>query len=82
MPIYEYKCKSCGKINEFLVGVVQEKAEIACKHCGSKKLDKIFSRSFVSKGEYSGRPVSSQTCCGSDQPCDTPPCSDNGVCKR
>jgi len=82
MPIYEYKCKNCGKVNEFLVGVGQENVEIKCNWCGSKELEKIFSRSFIS---MSGRIVGSQegkTCCGRDEPCDTPPCSDGGVCRR
>ena len=82
MPIYEYKCKDCGRISEFLVGVVQDKVEIKCSHCGSKKLEKIFSKSFIST---SGHLIGSQggkTCCGRDERCDKPPCSDDDVCKR
>jgi putative FmdB family regulatory protein len=30
MPIYEYRCKDCRELNEFLVGVVQDKIEIKC----------------------------------------------------
>ncbi|MDH5186021.1 MAG: hypothetical protein OEZ20_02825 [candidate division WOR-3 bacterium] len=81
MPIYEYQCKNCGKISEFLIGVVQDKIEIKCKHCKSKELDRVFSKSFISK---SGNIIGSQggkTCCGRDERCDTPPCSD-GTCKR
>ena len=82
MPIYEYRCKGCGKINEFLIGVGQENIEIRCKFCQSKRLDKIFSQSFISKG---GQIIGSQggkTCCGRTERCDTPPCSSDGVCKR
>jgi putative FmdB family regulatory protein len=81
MPIYEYQCKHCGKITEFLVGVVQDKTEIKCKHCASTELNRIFSKSVISK---SGNIIGSQrgkTCCGRDERCDTPPCSD-GSCKR
>ncbi|MFC1658800.1 FmdB family zinc ribbon protein [Candidatus Omnitrophota bacterium] len=46
MPIYEYQCKDCGKISEFLEGVGKDKIEKVCRHC------------------------------------DTPPCSDNGICRR
>ena len=63
MPIYEYQCKDCGEVSEFLVGVTQGKVEITCKHCGSKKLNKIFSKSNVLS---SGHLIGSQggkTCC-------------------
>jgi len=82
MPIYEYKCKDCGKISEFLVSVGQGTSEIKCKFCKSKNLDKIISSSFVAT---SGHIIGSQggkTCCGRTERCDTPPCSDVGVCKR
>jgi len=82
MPVYEYQCNNCGKISEFLVGVTQEKVEIKCKYCGSEELNKIFSKSNVSR---SGHLIASQggkTCCGRDERCDTPPCSDGGICKR
>jgi len=82
MPIYEYKCKDCGKISEFLVGVTKDMPEIKCNFCQSKKLDKIISGSFIST---SGHIIGSQggkTCCGRAERCDTPPCSDGGVCRR
>lgn len=82
MPIYEYKCKDCGKVSEFLVGVTKDMSEIKCNFCGSKNLDKIISGSFIST---SGHIIGSQggkTCCGRDERCDTPPCSDGGVCRR
>ena len=31
MPIYEYKCKDCGKVSEFLVGVGQQDEEISAE---------------------------------------------------
>lgn len=82
MPIYEYKCKDCGGINEFLVGVAWDKVEIKCSRCGSEKLEKIFSKSFISTGGHFIGSQGGKTCCGRDERCDTPPCSDDGVCKR
>lgn len=82
MPIYEYKCRDCGKVSEFLIGVTKENPEIKCGFCNSKKLDKLFSQSFVAT---SNRIIGSQggkTCCGRAERCDTPPCSGGGVCKR
>ena len=82
MPIYEYRCNKCGKVSEFLTGMVQEKTEIKCKYCGSKEVHKIFSKSFVATN---GQLIGSQngkTCCGRTERCDTPPCSSDGVCKR
>ncbi len=43
MPMYEYRCKSCGTVNEFLVGVSSDEPEIACESCGSKKLSRMLS---------------------------------------
>ena len=82
MPIYEYKCRDCSKVSEFLVGVTNDIIEIKCSFCNSKNLDKTFSQSFISTG---GRIIGSRegkTCCGRTDRCDTPPCSDDGVCKR
>ena len=82
MPIYEYRCKDCGKISKFLVGVVQGEVEIKCKYCESKELERIFSKCFVRTG---GAIISSQsgmTCCGRAEHCEKPPCSNDRICKR
>jgi putative FmdB family regulatory protein len=41
MPIYEYRCKKCGKDFELLVFGEGNKA--SCEHCGSKSVEKKFS---------------------------------------
>jgi len=82
MPIYEYECRDCGKISEFLVGVVKDEVEMLCTHCGSRNLDKILSQSFVARsGKLSG-PQYGKTCCGRDERCNAPPCEDEGTCVR
>jgi putative FmdB family regulatory protein len=43
MPIFEYDCKKCGKVSEFLIGVSASEPEIVCSHCGSEELAKRFS---------------------------------------
>ncbi len=80
MPIYEYKCDDCGKVSEFLFGVTQEGVEIICNHCGSKNMNKIFSKSYVSVGKSNN--LAGKTCCGRDERCEKPPCSDIGKCER
>ncbi len=42
MPIYEYKCRDCGRISEFLEST-GGKSRRKCVHCGGAKLDKQFS---------------------------------------
>ena len=82
MPIYEYRCKDCGNVSEFLEGVGRGEAEKVCKHCGSQELTKIFSTSYVSSSSHFIGSQGGKTCCGRDERCDIPPCSDEGVCKR
>lgn len=82
MPIYEYKCKNCGKVSEFLEVVGEGKIERFCKHCGSRELTKIISVSNVSSSGHFIGSQGGKTCCGRDEPCETPPCSDDGICKR
>jgi putative FmdB family regulatory protein len=82
MPIYEYRCAKCDKVSEFLVGVGKEKSEIKCKYCGSEDMTRIISAPFVSSGKETVDLQQGKTCCGRDERCDTPPCSDDGTCVR
>jgi len=79
MPIYEYRCEACGAVSEYLVGLGDEES-IQCKVCGSFGMNRILSAAaFIlqSSGRMPGR-----TCCGREQRCETPPCSDGGTCRR
>ena len=50
MPIYEYLCERCGKVNEKLQKV-NDPPPRSCDECGSRKLAKLVSRSaFQLKG--------------------------------
>ena len=53
MPIYEYRCESCGKISEFLLMRIDEKFAPQCKRCKSKKMSRILSRVRVVRSEES-----------------------------
>ncbi len=76
MPIYEYKCKDCGKVIEILK---KGSESVECPECGSKNLEKLISRPGAILMESSSHPT---TCCGRTEPCDRPPCADTGVCRR
>ena len=78
MPIYEYKCKGCGEISE--VFVQKQDTLVECPHCGSEEMEKLFSSSFMIR---MGSSSPGRTCCGREERCDSPPCSDGGgVCRR
>jgi putative FmdB family regulatory protein len=82
MPIYEYKCAKCGEVSEFLVGVTRENTIVKCKHCGSAEMTKLISSVHVSSGSGMIGSQHGKTCCGREERCEKPPCSDDGSCKR
>ncbi|MDP2936832.1 MAG: zinc ribbon domain-containing protein [Dehalococcoidia bacterium] len=43
MPIYEYRCKSCGAKTSLLVLSLSRQAEVECQACGSQDLTRLFS---------------------------------------
>ncbi|MFP3871116.1 MAG: FmdB family zinc ribbon protein [Syntrophobacteria bacterium] len=80
MPIFEYRCRDCGAIQEVLVTSAASLASIRCNRCGSIRLEKLLSAAAVvttSNLRHSGR-----TCCGREERCDSPPCSSGSTCGR
>lgn len=55
MPIYEYRCKKCGQISEFLEEAGSSKKHV-CQKCGSRAVEKVFSvfSAKVSSGSSGG----------------------------
>lgn len=51
MPIYEYRCRQCGKKNEFITFRVSEPIPATCRHCQSEQIKKIPSRVRVRLSE-------------------------------
>lgn len=43
MPIYEYRCQSCGLVSEFLARSWDESESPRCPNCGSHSLDRLLS---------------------------------------
>jgi putative FmdB family regulatory protein len=77
MPIYEYKCESCGHVSEVLVQGFFSPGEPECPECGQKMQKLITSPSLLKNTGNSGK-----TCCGREERCDKPPCSSGERCHR
>ncbi len=60
MPIYEYRCKDCGKTFEKLVFNSSQSENVECENCKSKNTEKLVS-AISSAGFSSG---SSSGSCG------------------
>ncbi len=77
MPIYAYRCATCGQTFEALV---RADRTVRCPDCGGSALDKLLTAATVLSGRTS-RPAGS-TCCGRSDRCTTPPCSNGSACHR
>ncbi|MCK7470372.1 MAG: zinc ribbon domain-containing protein [Desulfomicrobium escambiense] len=44
MPIYEYFCKPCNTIYQFLIKRVTHETSPVCPRCGEKELERVMSR--------------------------------------
>jgi putative FmdB family regulatory protein len=44
VPIFEFRCRGCGKKFATLVGMTADGSEVVCPECGSKEADKLVSR--------------------------------------
>lgn len=62
MPLYEYRCESCGHRFEALV---TGKTKPSCTECGAKKLEKLLSVFAVSGGGKSAEAMPGPGGCGS-----------------
>jgi putative FmdB family regulatory protein len=71
MPIYEYRCRSCGEISEIFQGVGEKDDPIKCTSCNSTDLEKILSPgSFSFKEGFSAETGS--RCCERGVSCENP----------
>jgi putative FmdB family regulatory protein len=51
MPIYEYKCRDCGRLNSVFTKSVSAPVDTKCEGCGSRKLERALSRFAYHKSE-------------------------------
>lgn len=75
MPMYEYRCRQCGSVTEYLSMGPDSEEELYCRSCNSRDLEKIVSVTNVSTFPS---PRGGKTCCGRDERCGNP----QGCCGR
>jgi putative FmdB family regulatory protein len=51
LPIYEYRCRDCGKKSTFVTLSVKSALDPKCRKCGSTNLEKLVSRVAVTRSE-------------------------------
>lgn len=51
MPIYEYRCRRCGRKSEVITFRISEEVSPTCRHCASDQMDRIPSRVRVRLSE-------------------------------
>ena len=51
MPIYEFKCRDCGRLSSVFTRSIGASVDAECKHCGSRALERAFSRFAYHKSE-------------------------------
>ncbi len=78
MPVYDIKCKECGKISEILFRGADNQS-IYCPGCGSENVERLIASSYMIRMET---PTPGKTCCGRSERCETPPCSTGDTCRR
>jgi putative FmdB family regulatory protein len=88
MPIYEYRCESCGYQFEQFQSMRDEPLK-KCPECGKKVtriigtgMGVIFKGTGIHAANFEHETSGGRTCCGRNERCDRPPCTDDGTCKR
>lgn len=77
MPIYDFRCRECGRVSEIFLRNASQAAR--CPDCGSDNMERLISASYMIKTDAS---APGTTCCGRTERCETPPCSTGDVCRR
>ncbi len=61
MPLFEFKCKKCGKKFEELIMSSTRDDVVNCPHCGSTRVEKLMS-TFASGTSYGDKGGSGSSC--------------------
>lgn len=59
MPLYEYRCESCGHTFEILRGLREKDEDVICPCCGQKRAERLMSAFSSAKGSSSSSSLSS-----------------------
>ena len=78
MPIYDFRCRECGEVSEFLVTSFSDGSTLACSACGSRNLERLISAPTLLKNSIN---APGKTCCGLEERCESPPCSTGDQCR-
>jgi len=78
MPIFDYRCRECGRVWEALL-LSGEGKPGRCPDCGGSSVEKLISAPHIMKSK-SG--IKGATCCGRAERCETPPCSAGESCHK
>ena len=62
MPIYEFRCKSCGNIFEYLCFSSRDAAEARCPLCGERQTERLLSTFSSQSSGGGGLPSLSRGC--------------------
>jgi putative FmdB family regulatory protein len=53
MPVYEYRCRQCGRKFSLFLRTLDSQVTVACPRCGSSDASRLVSRVAVMKSEES-----------------------------
>ncbi|HNR99485.1 MAG TPA: zinc ribbon domain-containing protein [Planctomycetota bacterium] len=59
MPIYEFRCRKCKAVNEFLVRGTGLEAGTTCPECGCERLEKLISAAAIASRNGAGQGTAS-----------------------
>ena len=76
MPLYDYRCSTCGEIFEHLQGLSEP--DPTTSPCCEAPVERTLGIPADHRGRHA-RPAG-RTCCGREERCDSPPCGDGQSC--
>ena len=59
MAYFDYHCDKCGKQFEIQCGINDDRSSVACPHCKSRKVQRLFNGIYMASKSSGGDPASS-----------------------
>lgn len=63
MPVYDYRCKECGKTYDVFHKGREKAEDVVCPHCGSLSSVKLMSAPMIAVGASGRSEAASPSCC-------------------